>query len=410
MQIDSYLVDNQLANFLQKKLKECPQNVKTVLHGVSLCGHRLIPVHGERSAVVVLSDGEKARYTGLAFCDNAWCCPRCQAKIMSEYGDRIKIALEEFKKLGYKAVMATFTFPHMRFLSCSDCTIMLSKLKTMFLKKTACTIPTQFLNEFGIKHYVWSAEFTFSEKNGWHPHFHTIFWVKADKFNEVADWEETLKKSWLKSAKNYLLKLKPTYKKTIDKLFEITSKTEAYQRGGVFFSKDTYGKIREITSSNYLVGWSASKELTGLEFKKAATGHYTPRQLLESAYNGNGLNWLRYLEFCMAVVGTKPRVRRVQFSHGFCKQVKIWRQQRKFEEVLYKKKEQSNFHPVVCFTKEQWRFICFECQAYTRANILYLARYPDLLFSYLDNLKIGYTLPADVPTSSIIADAYNNAA
>lgn len=405
MDKDAFIVDTQLANFLRHELRtrspEIQQQLKSVMH----CGSRFVPVTHMQQGVVLLSNGQKSTFSGIATCDNLFCCPYCQGRRMMIHHDRIKVALDEMHKLGYRAFMATFTFPHLRFLSCRDGVRVLAQMKKNFLKKQKGTLNQNFLDHFGIKHYVWCAEFTHSKHNGWHPHYHTIFWVK-ENFEQLGEWEEKLKIGWLKSAKNYMLQILPKWKVSIEKLFKLGN----HQRGGVFFSKDLQGNVREVTSGNYCLGWTTSKEVTQLEHKTAAEGHYTTRQLLERGYQGHKESMNLYIEFCLAVKGVKPSIRRVQYSAGLVKMIKSWQQQQKLRTVAIKKKE--NFQPVLWFTPEQWRFVYYETPTYTMANILYLARLPnlDLLFEFLDNMNIAYSLPDTNPLCQLISDAYNAAA
>lgn len=402
------IIDDQLAEFLRHDIKKRSSDIQEQLKSIKHCCSRFIPVKNLRSGVVLLSNGKTSTLSGIATCDNLFCCPHCQGRLMLKHNDRIKVALDEMHKLGYRAIMVTFTFPHLRFLSCRDGVKILAQMKKNFLKKQKGTTPQNFLEHFGIKHYIWCAEFTHSKKNGWHPHYHTIFWVKADKFSELGDWELKLKASWLKSAKKYILQLKPEWKITIEKLFELGN----HDRGGVYFSKDNYGNVREVTSSNYCLGWTTSKELTQLEQKTAAKGHYTTRQLLERGFAGHKESMNLYIEFCLAVKGVKPSIKRVHYSFGLVKLIRNWQQQRKFLDISIKKKEQPNFQAVLWFTQEQWKYIYYETPMYTISNILYLARLPDLniLFEYLDNMNIGYNLPDTNDLCMLIADAYNDAA
>ncbi len=402
MQKDSWIEDNALAYFLQGAIKKSDVETRLLLKNIANCGHRLIPAVGVRSGVVVLSNGERSTFSGTSFCDNVFCCPHCQGRLMVRYAERIRLALENMKDLGYRAIMSTFTFPHLKFLSCRNGVLVLRQMKKNFLKKQKGTVNQNFLDELGIKHYIWAAEFTHGG-NGWHPHFHTLFWVKADKFNDVMKWEKPLKIAWLKSARRYMKQLMPKYAAVIDKLFDKANN----ERGGVFFSKNSDGSIREMKAADYILGWTANKELTQLENKTAARGHRTTRQLLEDAYNGSATALKLYLEYCRAV-RISPTIRRVQYSFGFVSMIKKWEQINKAHAYI-KKKEIADFVPVVWFTPEQWRFICYECNVHTRTNILYLARLPNLLMEYLQNLQIPHELPCINSPCDILQSAYNAA-
>jgi len=408
MQIDSMLVDDQLAAFLRRDISQRSPAIQEQLKTVKYCCSHVVPVSNMQQGVVLLSNNKRALFSGISHCDNLFCCPHCQGRLLLKHNERIEVALDEMHKLGYRAIMATFTFPHLAFMTCRDGVKILSQLKKNFLKKQKGTTPQNFLDYFGIKHYVWCAEFTHSKRNGWHPHYHTIFWVKADKFAEVGDWEQKLKLSWLKSAHKYILQILPKWKVSIDKLFEQSNN----ERGGVFFSKDKNGKVREVTVSNYCLGWTTANELTQLEHKTAAKGHYTTRQLLERGFNGHKESMNLYIEYCLAVKGVKPSIKRVHYSFGLVKKIRAWQQTRKLKNVAIKKKESEPMEAILWFTAEQWKYVYYELPYQTIGNILYLARLPNrqILFDFLDNMNIAYKLPAANPLCKLITDAYNDAA
>lgn len=425
------ILDYHLQHVLFKILDKQPQEVRHQLRNISRCGRRTIPAGiGTPSVVAVLrsNTGESTLF-GQQHCRNPHACPVCSAKIMETYRGKIASAIDEELDRGYYGFMATFTVPHLHFMSCRETTDILyetwkyfrAKIKSSHANSSWQHPYLQFVNATGTDSWVRVCEYTYGKRNGWHPHFHCIFWTPKEHFDEVLDWEQKLCDFWITQAKRVTLKY---WRKNnlhtdigegnLELLLERVYKRTGYWTQSLRFSRDQNGKLLRTTSSDYLAGWGADRETTGNRRKKAShEGHYTPYQILEMAEFDN--EWAnKYIEFCLAVT-EKPVHHRMNFSkNGIYKRVEQWQQEHEvIQEGQTKKKL---WESVTYFTVDDWYAICSaNRQTPVIANILYLAKSPDteeLLFEYIASLGIPprRRIPqnfGDFETCDIITDIFN---
>lgn len=334
---------------VKKKLSEDWQN-KLLLKSLFHCGEK-VPVIHSSAHVALVANNKQAKFLGVSSCKSAWGCPVCTARQMAKYAAKIACALDALKEQSLAAAMITFTIPHTAGFSCEAVTEILYntwKAFTIHGNKPGISfqndIFANFCGSFESKHRVRVAEYTWG-KNGWHPHFHCLFWFPKNRINEILDWEERLKIRWLELAKRYSvleflkdypeMKLKPvrafvlrkinSFKefedaptirgqlvkvKYLDNVEAITDKfCEALastlyrfekmysnlnsKSNAVHISKKE--RINERTaaretqviiqeSASYLTGWGADLELThNCKNVASHSGHYTWQQILSNA-------------------------------------------------------------------------------------------------------------------------------
>jgi Replication protein len=117
-----------------------------------------------------IKDGT-AYYCGLETCGNVWLCPVCSAKIHHRRAAELHEALTTWTDQGRAASLVTITVPH-------DLDDPLSKL--LDAQKDAWKHVTQggawqrLKRRLGIAGHIIALEFTWGDKNGWHPHHHVL--------------------------------------------------------------------------------------------------------------------------------------------------------------------------------------------------------------------------------------------
>lgn len=398
------IVDYHMQHVLHRILDGEGPDTKHQLRNIRACGRKLIPPGtGTLPLVAVLrSDDGKANLFGHAHCRNPFCCPVCEAKIMEVYRAKIASALDMQEHSGEWGFMATFTIPHLKFMSCRETTDILydtwryfrQRLKSSHKNSTWEHPYRQFTEATGVSSWVRVCEYTYGEKNGWHPHFHCIFWVPKEHFDDVLAWEEKLCNFWIEQAKRVTLQY---WRKNdlhagedLDKLLLNVFKRANWWGQALRFSRDGNGKLLKATSANYVAGWTTDQEVTGNCKKKAShEGHYTPYQILEMAEHDK--HWARtYIDFCLNVT-RKPVHHRLNFSkNGICKRIAEWNKTHVVESTSHIKK--NTWAPVTFFYADDWYTIC-ELNKHTPviANILYLAQNADheeLLFDYIESLGV----------------------
>lgn len=410
--------DSRLLSFLQKHLAANYANDKRVKN-VRYCGSQ----HLKKAlpAVFVITDGKSSRLTGISRCHSSWSCPVCTAKRMAEYGSRIACALDALqKRYDMSAFMMTITIPHLKWMKGNDTYTILQRAWRAFskecnpirtakytLKKTIGedgravgnageektyrkTYRAPFPNmrkKLGITHNIRVYEFTWSEKNGWHPHIHALFWLPNANFDKLNDgWEEKLSNSWWDIAERECLRyLNEKYPDTLEanakqtqNLFCEWRRTPKTGHRNIFFSKDDHGKVKKVKSSWYISGWGGDNELTNNNQKIASEGHYAPHQILETAYK-DITKRKQFLSLYVEYMQITQGKRRVMFSPntGLNKVIDEWRKTNEWFETLKKKlmdKEHGKWRAVAWFNSQQWCEISYE---FLVPKILELALLPD---------------------------------
>lgn len=439
----SEIYDYHLQSYLKQVINSLPINQQMQLKSIRLCNNNVIRAPGATEGVYLLhSEGDKksehkhlhenkAKIFGQVTCKNPFACPCCTAKMMSKYKAKIQSAIDAMRAKGYYGFMMTFTIAHLPFMSNREITDILYKTwKYCFARNSKAQKAKrshgyrafqEFYHELDIVHRVRVCEYTYGE-NGWHPHFHCIFWIKRDQatIDKVLEWEDKLNEYWEKYAlkyteqywkENYLHKDKQEeYFKAISSCY---NRQKYVDSKAIFFSRDKDGKLLEALTSDYIAGWGADSELTGNVRKKASHNeHYTPYQILEKAAAGDKKFEELYIEFMLQVT-RKPVHHRVDTSTGLTKIITEYRNTEGFQEVIKKKEEtRKNWQVIGFFTSEQWWKIChLNKQFPIIANILYLAAHKkELISEFLEFYDIKMYPPGLSNVSEHIENIYNNVA
>ena len=432
--MDENILNSKLLKTLQKKIAQNPHDAK-LMKSILYCGSRVIHQVGMQPAVFVLKNDTDAKLFGVAHCNNTWVCPVCSARKMAKYASEIASAIDALKTWHNQvACMITFTVPHTRGMSCRETTEILfnawkdfivhgnknsqakyyandgendkfkhGKRKAMKISAKKLKDPfAEFCETFNCKHRVRVGEYTWGAQ-GWHPHFHCLFWVDADKLQQVRDWQETLNDRWYTLTKRHTIrqwnKLYPDQKeKNIARANIMYDRMDTENSKGVYISVDADGKVIEQKSSQYLCGWGADKELTGnYQLKASHPDHMTPTQLLEKYRETNDDKWLDiFME--MARTTREKKRRRVMFStqSGIKQIIAKWRQTNTYIESLKKKaidmaSKNGQWRLVYWFNEQQWSQIFFHPNNLV-TQILERARLPDAK-KQIDDLLIQHGIP-----------------
>jgi len=119
-------------------------------------------------------ENKKAHFGGIVRCSNVWSCPVCSSRIISK---RVKI-LEEINnkhlKNGGSLYLLTLTIPHYKNSSIKK---LVKDLTSSYRKLTSRKKYRQFAYSYLIG-TVRGFETTYSDRNGFHPHFHIILYLK----------------------------------------------------------------------------------------------------------------------------------------------------------------------------------------------------------------------------------------
>lgn len=424
--------DNRLAGMFRKFIGTQSEWVDK-LKGQYLCGSQVIHQMGVLPAVFVLANENDSKYYGNAYCRSPWACPHCSPRVMASKAKNVACAIDALATLYQQdACMITFTLPHTKGMTCKDTFTIVRNTWRQFSKSHRDVIRQYELkidiNEenhrggvavgkkgeirnYTIKHSGWQKvrdlgmifhvkvyEFTWGEKNGFHPHIHGLFWLPRNNFQKIGEIEDELLESWWRAAKNQTLKYyaqkhpeksAEENQKLVDELFTDWRKTPKDGHRSLNISRNADGSVRVITSSMYLDDWSGDAEITKYKGKKAQNGHLNPYQMLVKAYDSEGDERIKYLRlFTEYALATKGH-RRMEFSKHkrkdipeISKIIEDWKKTQTYTERIKKKlTDKVQELKLVCwFTEKQWSQICFLTSRYDvdlRSLILEKARLPD---------------------------------
>lgn len=409
-----------LQSWLQSEIRKLPMEQRIILKNLEKCSRNVLPHNvaiQDQPAVFLLSNGEHSKFFGHLTCKNTWACPVCTARIMEKRRQRIAAALDA---LGDKlfAFSLTFTIPHLRFQSCHEVTDILYKTWQRFNSAKSCSqsredqFTSPIKNFFKlIKHYVRVGEYTWG-KNGWHPHFHFIFWTDFESAKTIAQCQTALQKSWNKMFENIA---KAYWKKNnldrdINKFLNCIEHAALNKTSeSVYFSLNKDGSLFRVQSSDYISGWGGDSEATGNRLKKAShNDHLTQWQILELAPTDKKYAEL-YIEFCLE---TSSHVhQRTAYSKSLKSIIDKHIQTQGYKSVL-KKKSDAEWKVLLWFTKQQWLQLCDKNLHYPiLSNILFLAQNSENLDTLLDYLvsEIGEVyLPASHKLSKFVESMFND--
>ena len=422
------IYDHKLQSYLKGVIKKLPYSQQMQLKSVQLCNVNAIRQPGATSGIHLMRSkaAHSAKIVGQNTCKSPWICPCCTARQMSEYAKKIAATIDAMKQKGYIGFMMTFTVAHLKFQSCREVTdILYNTWKYCFcnLKKTKRTHGSRefqnFYDTFKIKHRVRVCEYTWGKRNGWHPHFHCIFWVEKKYADQILEWEERLNAYWDKYAQIYTQKYwekNNLYAEDREKKLSAIQLCYNYQADqklqGVHISRTKEGKLLQAESSEYICGWGSDRELTGNVRKEAShSNHYTPYQILELASKGDTEMENLYIEFMLQVT-RKPVHHRVDFSQSGLHKIRIdYMNTAGYQSVLAsKKKPPTDWETIGFFLPEQWLQICHLDQSFPLiSNILYLAAncYDDILHEHLKFYNIKMLNPELSNVSKHLENIFN---
>ena len=246
---------------------------------------------GERGVDVMRSrQSGKAYFKGLMACGSPWVCPVCALKIQAVRADEVRRAIDEATDRGWRVLLLTQTIRHNR---ADVLETLLEGFTTAMRKFKGQRAYTRAVEAYGIAGSIKALEVTYGG-NGWHPHAHTILFVKGDNLDTAqmkkdlfACWQSAVKRSGLPSVSEDAFDLQDA------------------------------AKVRNyVTKMGTEYQWSAEKELVKAHSKRGGHDSMTPFDMLrahlrepkdgrwlalfaEYAYNFHGknqLNWSRGLK------------------------------------------------------------------------------------------------------------------
>lgn len=406
--MDEQISDYKLLAYYKTIIPTTKENRELLISQLHCCQSSIkLPMYGE-TGVYVLANKTESKLWGVQTCKNSWSCPVCSARNMSKYAADIACGLDAMYKWHNKtAFMMTFAIPHTARYTCAQTYEILQKTWLRFIhfgnKKHRKDPFSNFCEETNCTERIRVTEFTWGE-NGWHPHYHCLFFVDADKLQNVKQYQQSLHDKWFKIAhqmtkkvllKNFKPKKLPPWDSVehlirwIDNFYgQAANKSELENFSAAHISTNPDGSIMRALSSQYICGWGADRELTGNLRKQAShKGHFTPHQLLQKAYDAhkssNADEETKFANLYLEYARTVTKKRRISYSPTLRKIIDKWKETQEYIATFKKKSieklaQAGAWKTVFWFNAEQWRDIYFYSRKDDLINqILKLALLPD---------------------------------
>jgi len=141
-------------------------------HRIAACHAH--PVKGAKTVDVWAKQGVAlpGHFHGLQTCALSWLCSVCAPKIAERRSTEIEYAMTVCKAQGGQVLMPTFTAPHQRKDSLSQT---LDRIKKALRTMASWTPYRQLQERLAVTGRIIATEITHGEANGWHPHFHELW-------------------------------------------------------------------------------------------------------------------------------------------------------------------------------------------------------------------------------------------
>lgn len=259
-----------------------------VRHRVSFCLRHRLKKGGE--VRVHRRTDSHTYYSGLMACGSVWSCPICAARVAERRRAELIEAIAACRESGGDVLLMTTTVPHTR----SDDALGLLNLHNDTYRRFWCGEPGRRLREsLGMVGFVRALEVTHGD-HGWHPHGHTLLFVRAGldledvKKRLWGRWESLLNRAGVNPSSN---------------AFDLQDGSKAARYATKFGLTDDEAERR----------WGIAGELTRANTKRSkARGGRTPFQLLADYTDGDKQAGALFVEFSKVFRGRKQ----LQWSNG----------------------------------------------------------------------------------------------
>ena len=143
-------------------------------------------------------DGEgterKAYVANIQTCRSSWGCPVCAAKIRQKRALQIAKAAAKHLEQGGGLEFIMLTMPHDRG---DELDALLDGLKAGWDGISKGYARRKDWENYGIEHYVRSLDLTWSERAGWHPHYHVLLFTEEPlSLQDRRDLEQRFYRRW----------------------------------------------------------------------------------------------------------------------------------------------------------------------------------------------------------------------
>lgn len=126
---------------------------------------------------LVETEGGGVMPSQVQFCKAVWACPVCSSIIRSARGKEIAQAVDNWQAAGNSVFLVTVTIRHS---AKDDLGFLLDVMSDAWRRTVSGAVWKRYKASWGLVGYTRTLEITYSLQNGWHPHFHFLYFVDGD--------------------------------------------------------------------------------------------------------------------------------------------------------------------------------------------------------------------------------------
>ncbi|WP_372771215.1 protein rep [Pseudoalteromonas sp.] len=165
------------------KLRSTSQKHLDIKHRVQSC--QKVPSYGVQQGTdkIRISKNENGRafWSGLGCCGDLRGCPVCRDKVGRVRSQEVLQVLSGHSANGGAAILVTQTCRHHRNDSLED---MIPRLADARRRFSSWTEVKNIRKLLGYDNQISSPDITYSDKNGWHPHYHDIWLISQENLEQ----------------------------------------------------------------------------------------------------------------------------------------------------------------------------------------------------------------------------------
>lgn len=251
---------------------------------VSRCMLGIIP--GRQGVDVVLHrpTGD-ASFQGLITCGSVWMCPVCAAKVGARRAVELQKAVDQWHKDGGKIVLLTLTARHKRDTN-------LKVFLESFLKAEKRLHQSRSWRELKASGMlvgsIRAMEVTWGDRNGWHPHSHSLLFIDGCSQGAAVSLVESLRDQWSRSLE----------------LSGLDCTEVGFSAQGGDAAAEYVGKWGHEPEEDTVL-WGAAQEVALASVKEGRRGGLTPWELLDLSLAGDGHKGKLFQEYCRTFKGRR---------------------------------------------------------------------------------------------------------
>jgi hypothetical protein len=264
---------------------------RDILYGERVGACCRVSIPGRNVQVWGRTDIRRAKYRNVIRCANVWQCPVCANHITSHRRDELQTVISTLDAC--IPVMISFTVSHH---SHDRLDTLIEILAEAWRGMTTCKCFTAYRKDNTTRGHVRSVEVTWGKANGWHPHYHALFFLQEP--NRIAGFYADIRTLWAEHVD------KAGGSSTWEHGCSLTVCDESI---AAYVAK--WGHEPSEDTLPQLTRWGKAQELTRGPMKQAEKGRYTPFEMLEEylmARNEGPAYWGRlYRVYAEAMKGQR---------------------------------------------------------------------------------------------------------